>query len=249
MKRLRHIPEAEAIAEFLKAEFYRPEFDRDRAQFEPLVREPNLEDPQENALRRALLFRRRGHMWRELPSDTEWWEVQLEAADLDRIRVFPRAQWRGVADGSFDLRHIVQRVTSKPFRGKLGRFVENLRYLSEQLRNSDQRHSAVLLIGINEREPLTILEGNHRLTAALMSSPELARRRFRVLAGFSPRMTESCWYITNLPNLWRYAKNRLRNLRDTEADISRVLNVRAPETVAHSVRRGGFQRSSPGDLS
>ena len=35
-----------------------------------------------NAIRRALLFRRRGHMWRELPSDTQWWEVTLEADDL-----------------------------------------------------------------------------------------------------------------------------------------------------------------------
>jgi hypothetical protein len=222
MKRLRSITEAEAIAEFLKAEFYQPEFDPDRTQFERVVRHPRFDDAHENALRRALLFRRRGHLWRELPRDTDWWEVELEADDLERIRVFPRAQWRAVSAGGFDLRHIVERVQTGRFNGKLAAFAGKLRSLSENLKNCGQQHSAVLLIGINEREPLTILEGNHRLTAALMSSPELACSRFRVLAGFSPRMSESCWYMTNLPNLWRYAKHRLWNLRDREADVSRV---------------------------
>lgn len=249
MKRLHRITEAEAIAEFLKAEFYHPEYDRDREQFEHLVRSPDLADPQENALRRALLFRRRGHMWRELPSDTEWWEIELEAGDLDRIRVFPRAQWRRVSGGSFDLRHIVERVRSHRFGGKLDGFAERIHRLSQELRNSEQRHSAVLLIGIHEKEPLTILEGNHRLTAALMSAPDLACKRFRVLAGLSPRMTESCWYITNLPNLWRYARNRLRNLRDVEADISRLMQSWPAHKVGQSVSRAGFQRSSPGDMS
>jgi hypothetical protein len=44
-----------------------------------------------------------------------------------------------------------------------------------------------------------------------------------VLAGFSPRMNESCWYETNFPNLWRYAKNRMRNfMYDPEADVKRI---------------------------
>jgi len=63
MKKLSRITEAEVIAEFLKAEFYRSEFARDRHKFEPLVYCPNLADRTENAIRRALLFRRRASMW------------------------------------------------------------------------------------------------------------------------------------------------------------------------------------------
>jgi hypothetical protein len=38
-------------------------------------------------------------------------------------------------------------------------------------------------------------------------------------------MSKSCWYETNLANLWRYAGNRFRNLfYDRDADIVRVLN-------------------------
>src|SRR5581483_1091391 len=73
MKRLRRVTEAEVISEFLRNEFYSEEFQHDRTRFESLVLEPDLGNEHENAVRRALLFRRRGHMWRELPTDTAWW--------------------------------------------------------------------------------------------------------------------------------------------------------------------------------
>ena len=65
---------------------------------------------------------------------------------------------------------------------------------------------------------------------AIIASPppcwrteNLLRNRFRVLCGFSARMPESCWYETNLANLWRYAKNRMRNLvYDKDADVERA---------------------------
>src|SRR4051794_35096627 len=67
MKKLRRVTESEVIAEFLKNEFYQEEFHRDRDQFEGLVLEADISNDEENMLRRTLLFRRRGHMWRELP--------------------------------------------------------------------------------------------------------------------------------------------------------------------------------------
>ena len=59
MKRLRRVTEAEVIAEFLKNEFYQEEFHQDREQFEHVVLDADLSDQMGNALRRALLFRRR----------------------------------------------------------------------------------------------------------------------------------------------------------------------------------------------
>lgn len=230
MKKLRRVTEAEVISEFLKSEFYQGEFHRDREQFERLVLEPNTTNDAENALRRALLFRRRGHMWRELPADTQWWELEFETRDLEKVRVFPRAQWRRVSNGSFYINDIVKRIRSHEFRGKDKAFISKVHALSYQLRQYPDA-STVVLIGIDEAQPLTILEGNHRLTAALLASPELARR-FRVVCGFSPRMNESCWYETNLANLWRYAKNRFRNIVDKEADVNRVLAAASSTTTA-----------------
>lgn len=223
MKRLRRVTEAEVIAEFLKNEFYQEEFHQDREQFEDLVLHAEVADDSSNALRRALLFRRRGHMWRELPADTQWWEVQIEPQDLERLRVFPRAQWRRVADGSFLLKDIVKRIKTGSFRGRTRNFISKVQALSYYLRNH-QDESAVLLIGVNDESPVTALEGNHRLTAALLASPDVLQSRFRVFCGLSPRMSESCWYQTNLPNLWRYAQNRARNLfYDPDADVERLL--------------------------
>jgi hypothetical protein len=223
MKKLRRVNEAEVVAEFLKNEFYQGEFHHDRQQFEELVLNADCSNEADNALRRALLFRRRGHMWRELPVDTQWWQIELEQPDLTLINVFPRAQWRKVANGSFQLSDIVQRIRSQRFTGKTRDFVAKVMALSYRLRNSGD-DSAVLLIGLDEQKPLTILEGNHRLAALLLVSPQLLQDRFRILAGFSPRMSESCWYETNFPNLWRYAKNRMRNfMYDPEADVERVV--------------------------
>jgi hypothetical protein len=227
MKRLRRVTEAEVIAEFLKNEFYQEEFHEDREQFEQLVLGAQITDETANALRRALLFRRRGHMWRELPSDTQWWEVQIEPADLERVSVFPRAQWRRMANGSFLLKDIVRRIKSKPFRGRTRDFIAKIQALSYYLRTHDDK-SAVLLIGVDDENPVTVLEGNHRLAAALLAAPEVLQNRFRIFCGFSPFMSKSCWYQTNVPNLWRYARNRARNLfYDRDADVERL--IKTPE--------------------
>jgi len=223
MRKLRPVGEAEVIAEFLRNEFYQDEFHRDRQRFEHLVLQADFSNETENALRRALLFRRRGHMWRELPPDTQWWEAEIENRDLDLIQVFPRAQWRQMAGNSFQLREIVDRIRSKQSAGDSRDFIARVQALSYRLR-IEQISSSVLLIGVDEHKPLTILEGNHRLPAALLADENLLRSRFRVLVGLSPRMAESCWYETNLRNLWRYGKNRLKNLvYDKEADVERVL--------------------------
>jgi len=226
----RRITEAEVIAEFLKNEFYQKEYDKDREEFETLVLDPDLADEAQNALRRALLYRRRGHMWRELPKDTMWHEVEIDAEDLKRIRVFPRAHWRKISNGRFLLSEIVKRIRDSSVAKTDAAFskIQLLRYRLQR----DSVNSAVLLIGVDEEQPLTILEGNHRLAAAMLVSPRLVHTGFRVLCGLSPHMYESCWYDTNIPNLWNYLKNRLNNLVDKEADVQRVLAAGSETTQA-----------------
>lgn len=250
MKRIRRVEEAEVIAEFLKNEFHHPEFERDRLLFQKWVKDPDISSDAENALRRALLFRRRESMWREIPQDTEWWQVEISASDLSRIRVFPRAQWRKVASGSFLLTDIVQRMRdSKSINSRTAAFISRLQALSARLRVHSDR-SGVMLIGIDESEPLTIIEGNHRITAAMLASPSIALQRFRYFCGFSPHMRECCWYQTNLTNLSRYARNRVKVLMyDREAEITRILSHHAPEILGTAnIPRADSQMREPDDL-
>lgn len=230
MKKLCRVTEAEVISEFLKGEFYHAEFDRDRMFFEALVFDPRLGDAAENNLRRALLFRRRATMWRELPADTQWWEIELEPEDLERVNVFPRAQWRSIAHGNFRALHVAELVhrqfdPSRP--GDLAAKIHNLRTL---MRGEGPR-STILLIGIDERRPATLLEGNHRFVASLLLPREVMLRRLRVMCGFSAAMETCCWYKTTVPNLVRYLKNRIKHSWGREADAKSLL----PQTVRSQV--------------
>jgi len=222
IRRLRPITEQETIAEFLKNELHHEEFDPYRSKIERLVNTPNLENGDENALRKALLYLRRGAMWRELPDDTKWYEVEITTSDLVGVRVFPRAQWRRVSQGSFYLNDVAQEIRRASVEEPDDEFFSKLRRLS----TDDSVNRTVLLIGLNDTEPVTILDGNHRIAAAMLVAPETVLKRFRFLCGFSDRMNECCWYETNMTTLWRYAKNRVRYMPyDPETDIGRLLQT------------------------
>lgn len=210
---LRRVAEEEVIAEFLRSEFHHPEFDDYRVAFDAIVQHPNLSNPRENELRRALLFLRRGAMWRELPSDTTWYAVGLAMKDLSRIRFFPRAHWRRMARGSFYLPQVVEQLRWELQAPGEDEFLNKLRMLSSSVREK-AANPTILLIGVNATGPLTILDGNHRMAAALLGPPPAPLANFHFICGFSPKMTRCCWYDTNLNTLLRYLKNIVRHFPD-----------------------------------
>jgi hypothetical protein len=106
-------------------------------------------------------------------------------------------------------------------------FLSKIASIGGQLRLDDPGFSAVILIGLNEYGRLTILDGNHRLIAAMLSTPN-ALKKLRFLCGLSPRMSECCWYNTNLMTLFRYAINKLTGvIRNPEAELAQI--VQNPE--------------------
>lgn len=243
MKKLQPASEAEVIAQFLRNEFHHHDYDPDRERFAHLVRDLDLGDENQNALRRALFYRRRGHLWDEIPRDTAWSLVRLEDFDLDRLCVLARTHWNKIAAGNCLLRNVVAQIRTRDFHGTwviggtahggieisdVGQCVDSIRAFSDHLRRN-QENTAVLLIGVDDLQPITILEGNHRLTAALLVSPELLKSQFRVYFGASPAMARCCWYRTNLPNLLRYARNRLKNFNNPGADMERLIPQLCPE--------------------
>lgn len=209
MKKLQRVAESEVIAEFLKNEYYLQEFQQDREAFQRVVMHADLNSETENQIRRSLLFRRHGKKWRELPRDTQWWEVRIESGDLAKLRVFPRGQWKKIAYGELSLLPFVECIRSERYNTEKIRHVRRIRALSERLRVEDDA-SSVILIGVDEVRPLTILEGNHRLTAALLASPTVLENRFRVFCGFSPKMSKCMCYQTNLTTIWHYAWSHIR---------------------------------------
>jgi hypothetical protein len=234
MKKLLRVTEAEMFAEFLKAEFYRAEYDGDRKRFEDIVFNPNLADENENAVRRALLYRRRGPMLRELPEDTQWWEIEPEQDELDRINVFPRAQWRRLSDGNFQALHVAERIRGQLDNGMSSELLAKIHILRTNMQIEGPK-STVLLIGIDEKHGITLLEGNHRFISALLLPRDVMLRRLRLVCGFSLNMERCCWYKTDLHNLFHYTKNRIKYFWSRDADLSRLVLKARSSNYANAV--------------
>ena len=226
--KIRRVAEAEVIAEFLKAEFYQPEFDPYRDRFGEVVADGDLSSERKNAIRKTLLFRRRGKLWRELPRDTEWWEIELRESDLPRVRAFPRKQWAKFAEGDFYLTRMVARIQAIVESKDQSWFSEKMRSVAADLRGKGVPKS-VLLIGVDESSPLTIIEGNHRMAAAMLVSPQFVNQQFRFYCGLSPKMTRCCWYRTDVRSLAHYAANILRYMfHDVDYFVQKSLHNEMP---------------------
>jgi len=220
----RQVTEHEVIAEFLKSDFDDPVFADYQESMQEIVTRPNFADTAENAKRRALLFLRHMALWKEIPADTQWYEIGLKEPDLEHIRVFPRAQWRKLAGKNFSITEIVQNLQSR--RDLLDiPFLSKIESIGDQLVQGHAAFGAVILLGLDEYRPLAILDGNHRLVAAIMASPRRIQN-LKFICGLSPRMRECCWYNTNFVTLGRYATNVMGYaLFNPEAEITRLLQT------------------------
>lgn len=217
---LRHSSEAEAIAEFLKADIDHHAYCNHRETLRSIVVNPSLDNPSQNARRRALFFLRHLALWKELPPDTEWFEVELNLADLSRVRIFPRAHWRRLSRGSFAVSDVLGRIridgqkAADPFAAKIASIGDALEEASLP---------AILLIGVNRCTPLTVIDGNHRLVSAALAG---RMDRLRFLCGFSPNMMRCCWYRTSIGTLGKYALNLIRHsVYDPESELIHCWNL------------------------
>ena len=219
---LRRVSEDEVIAEFLKTDFHHPEFTTYQKALGTLVKSPDFSNSQENSTRRALFSLRHGSLWRELPQDTEWFEVAIGDLDLNRVRVFPRAQWRKLASGDFAITKIAQSIAKSLKAISEDKFLAKIADLRNHL-SKNGPDGAVLLIGLNQDGPFTILDGNHRMVASMLISPE-AVSKLRYFCGVSHRMNDCCWYQTNFSTLLRYGTNLLRHVvYDPAEELQRLL--------------------------
>ena len=216
------ITEDEVISEFLRSDFDDVAYSEYHDSMRSIVDTPNLTSPPDCAKRRALLFLRHLSLWKELPSDTEWYEAEISGKDLEQIQVFPRAQWRKIARGNFVISEVTGVVESMQVQEGLhgSPFLGKIAAIGDRLADEEPMPGSVILIGVNESEPLTIIDGNHRLVAAVLRGQV---EKLRFLCGLSPRMTQCCWYRTNLLTLARYGRNLLRQAaRSPRVELARL---------------------------
>lgn len=219
---VRKVSEDEVIAEFLRSDFSNAGFRECPVAWREIIMRPDLADAKENMKRRAIHLLRHLTLWNEIPHDTEWYEVRVNESALEQVRVFPRAQWRKLARGNFAITRIIEDLRAR--RHKLNaRFISKISAIEQQLRDGNHEFGAVILLGQTKEKPVTVLDGNHRLAATLLTSGgQLTGLRF--MCGLSPRMDRCCWYKTNIPTLFRYALHLfLVVLRDPRGKLLRML--------------------------
>jgi hypothetical protein len=240
MKKLRRITEAEVVAEFLKGEFFHKEYDADRERFARIVNEPNLADETENTLRLALLFRRRDTMWWELPEDRQWWEIEFEPADVEHVSVFPRAHWRKLARGNFKAQHVAEHVRQLLAGPEPDEFVRKIGTIANATLPAETSDSPglVIFLGLDERHPVTLLEGNHRFIASLLRPERNLLAGAHTVGVFSPSMEKCCWYRTNFFTLARCLKNRIQHYWDRDPDVGRLLEQAAQSRIRADYGQG-----------
>jgi hypothetical protein len=127
-----------------------------------------------------------------------------------------------LARGNFSVTGIAQAMRTRRHTVDAP-FLSKIASIGDRLLKEAPGFGPVILIGVNENEPLTVLDGNHRLIAAMLASPG-SLKKLRFLCGLSPRMTECCWYNTNARTLFRYGRNMLaRVARNPEAELAHLL--------------------------
>jgi O-antigen/teichoic acid export membrane protein len=224
---LRRVSEDEVIGEFLKGDFEHPAYADYHTRAEALVYDADYYNQADNRKRRALLFMRHGSLWRELPADTQWFEVSIKESDFNRIRVFPRAHWRKITNGSFEFSRVMERTRDRLY-GRNSMFFEKIAAIRYRMRKPGALSGAVLLIGTNGSSPLTVLDGNHRFVAAAL---EGRTHQLNFFCGLTPRMIRCCWYRTNIVTLGRYATNMVRNITNRQMNELAEL-FQTPETAS-----------------
>ena len=241
MKKLRRITEAEVIAEFLQGEFFHQEYEADREQFAGIVNHPDLANETENALRRALLFRRRDTMWWELPEDRQWWEIEFDPRDVERVNVFPRAHWRKLAHGNFNALNVAERVRRRLEAPQADDFTAKMAAIYNM--QSAHTKGLIIFLGVDENGPVTLLEGNHRFIASLLAPQSNLLAGARMIGVFSPSMEMCCWYKTNFQTLFRCLKNRIQHYWDRDPDVASLLEQALTRDDGGYAESGGRVKS------
>jgi hypothetical protein len=130
-----------------------------------LVTAADLSSDRQNNQRTKLLCSVRDPLLRDIPSDTDWFEVRhLRGEHLNQLRAINFPPWN-LGDDENELEKVAARLC-EPMRGPPVGWQP-------------------ILWGHDRSEPLTILEGNHRMTA-LVGSREREKCALTAYVGLSP---------------------------------------------------------------
>ncbi len=202
------VSETVVLTEFLRNELVGGSpSDPDRDLFRQLACRLHAKDGGVIRACKSLRLLRRYVLWSELPNNTRWWSVSVGGEDLDEMMVFSRGKLTRSVGAQLRLRDFAERIRSGRVSDRFGE-IAKIRLLARNFVRQEQR-TAILLLGTSEKSPFTVLDGNHRIIAALLSAPDLIPAKFDFFCGLSPRMSQCLWHNMTMFNFCAYAWRRL----------------------------------------
>jgi hypothetical protein len=153
---------------------------------ESLLTNPDIENKEENDLRRKILSEHRGYgtnseIFENFPSNVKWERVSLGLEDLRRIKLLNGPYWRNLSD---------QTRSAEVAANNIKRDKTNERILDAAKALSEgESFPPLILVSTHKGGDVVVLEGQLRLTAYLME-PANAPEEITAIIGYSPDFTK-----------------------------------------------------------
>ncbi len=165
MKIIGEVSFDEALHNWLKGEWYKPEYDRFRESIaQNILNEPDFTNPGENNIRSTLFYHGRHPMWHPTIALAKWFKVKLIKGDANRIYHCYCAEWGPITGNSYQVTRTIQNLNgtiSDPISRQIVQTVNNI----QAGLNDTSVVNGLIMIGRNLDSNLTVIEGNHRFTA------------------------------------------------------------------------------------
>jgi hypothetical protein len=201
MRIVRAITPDETILRWLRSEWWKlePSFP---ARTRHLIEHPNLDDPQQNQARAAILYSHRRPLLDPIPSDARCQQVLIEEADLPKLFILTCWDWYLDTGGTFALTNTLAHL-KRDRGGVIGGSRERVDHVSTVnekipfVRHHDAATSDeyLILVAAHENGPYTIIDGTHRAAALLAQHQEAPNMPWNGIFIESPMMGRNRWHI------------------------------------------------------
>jgi hypothetical protein len=196
MRLLRPTTEDDMVATFLRAEIASERFGapieallRRDGKARAVVEAPDITDPDANAYRRRLLGECRGYgrdrdVFAGWPASVAWFRATLSPHEVARLRYVEYSYWNALSGGSRLAGDAAEAIRAgrEVYEQRNERFLRAAGALRQGVRFPE-----LIVAGGSAEGPLTVLEGNLRLTAYLLV-PECLPEALEVVAGFAAEL-------------------------------------------------------------
>lgn len=194
MRIISEVTEPEFESHFLSSEWYKPFYDPVREKFDGIVKEPDLDNWEENYYRKELLWKWRSPLLGQLPFGINWYSVELELEEFEQLLVIKEQGWNqtfGLGKNLVEAAQAVRNGVPDNWEVNFGQIKD----IKDKI-GSYQFKERIIIIALTTSGPFTVIEGNHRVVAFALKKLETGEsahipREF--ILGVSTNMSQAYW--------------------------------------------------------